>query len=112
MPPSKREAGTFGLRLTLPGAPHTWHHLPDHGVWVHPVHPTPCGGPLELTVEVAERLAKDPNVYVEMVDIADVARARMEHDNHLRAVRGLPPHTDATGFEGAALEAQTTKMEA
>lgn len=114
---AKNGAGTVGLRLTMPGAPATWHHLPDYGVWVHPVHVTPCGGLMEITEDEARRIAADPTVDVELVDVKDAAAARVVIENHLRDVRGLPPIHEPTGYAGdesAVLEAQksTTKMEA
>lgn len=117
MPPRKKnEAGTTGLRLTLPGAPSTWHHLPDHGVWLHPKHPTPVGGPGEPTQAAAKAMADDPGCPVELVAVDDVAAARLHLENHVRGVRGLPPVGDlpraGAGAEGAVLDEQTTTKEA
>lgn len=107
MAASKREAGTVGLRLTMPGCPSTWHHLPDQGVWVHPVHPTPCGGPMEPSVEAAKAWAADPAVFVEVVDVPDPDAARFHLEQHMRAVRGLPPmDPPGGGGEAAVFEAQ------
>ena len=108
---AKNGAGTVGLRLNLPGAPDVWHHLPDHGLWVHPTQPIPCGGPLEPTVELAEALAKDSGAPVATVQIpeADVAAARAALDAHLRSLRGLPPLEHVSGGEAEVLIAQTEK---
>lgn len=91
MPPRKTEAQGVGLRLNMPGAPATWHHLPDHSLWVHPIHPTPCGGPGEPSLELVDRLHADPGAAVERVDIPDMQAARHEYENHVRKLRGLAP---------------------
>lgn len=110
MPPRKTEAPGVGLRLNMPGAPATWHHLPDHGVWVHPIHPTPCGGPGEPSLDLVDRLHRDPGCGVERVEIPDMQTARDHLDDHLRQLRGLAPRIRdaAVGDEHLVAAAQTT----
>ena len=77
MPTPKRQKA---LRLTLGGAPDTWHTvvgLPGH---YHPSIPAPVGGPGETPVDVAEQVATDPGCPVELVDITaeQAAQARDE----------------------------------
>lgn len=112
MPPRKTEAQGVGLRLNLPGAPATWHHLPDHGVWAHPIHPTPCGGPAEPSVDQARAWAAEPGTPVDVVDVPDMEEARHVLDAHLRALRGLAPRIRdaAAGDEALVADAQTTTV--
>lgn len=112
MPPRKTEAHGVGLRLTTPGDPATWHHLPDHGVWVHPTHPTPCGGPGEPPLDLVDRLHADPGCGVERVDIPNMQAARDALDDHIRELRGLAPmiRDTAVGDETIAAEAQTREL--
>lgn len=111
---AKNGAGVVGLRLNMPGAPAVWHHLPDHGIWVHPTQPIPCGGVLEPSVELAESLGRDPGALVEVVRIpdADVEAARVALENHVRSLRGLPPVEGVTGGEAEVLLAQSNTKEA
>ena len=67
------------LKLTLGGAPETWHVVGGVG-YVHSTIPSPVGGKGEPTLEVAEKLARDKGCEVTLVRItptqADEARAK------------------------------------
>lgn len=90
MPPRK-EAQGLGLRLNMPHAPSSWHHMPDLGLWVHPIHATPCGGPAEPTVAQARAWAADPLLQVTVTDIHDIDAARETYDAFQRELRGIAP---------------------
>lgn len=114
MPPKHPEAAATGLRLTLPGAPGNWHHIPDLGAWwFHPVIPTPCGGPGEPSVEDARKWAADPGLYVEVVDIPDLDAARAEYGRFVREARGIARDAAAQtrGDETTVAVAQAAALE-
>lgn len=69
------------LKLTLGGAPETW-HIVGSVAYVHPVIPSPVGGKGEPSVEVAEKLSDDPGCEVKLVQItaAQAADAREQRD--------------------------------
>jgi hypothetical protein len=101
------------LRLTLGGAPNTWHTvdgLPGH---FHPQIPAPVGGPGECPLEAAQLYADMPGAPVELCDLAPaqaqetrelLERLRQEARRALTVARqqgkDSPLHTDA---EHAAL---------
>ena len=95
------ESKTYGLRLTLGGAPDTPHiigtvpavrndkgevvqpgaEVPGH---YRPSTPTPVGGPGELSLDVARDLDKDERIPLELVEIpkskVSSAREQSEQD--------------------------------
>lgn len=77
-----------GLRLAMPGAPNTWHHLPGVGVWLHPEHVTPVGEPGELTVQQAREAAKSSD-HIEFVDDPHHHKSREVYAGFIREQRGL-----------------------
>lgn len=60
----------LGLKLTLPGAPRTYHTVQGVLGYFHPDRPTPVGGPGELSLEVARKLDKAPGVHLELVEMS------------------------------------------
>lgn len=61
---------TYGLRLTLPGAPSTPHTIPGLQGLYRPDVPTPVGDGTLVTLEQARAVAADPSTHVELVEIA------------------------------------------
>lgn len=61
--------GAKGLRLTLEGAPLTPHMVAGVPGYYNPHRATPVGGDGELDLEYAKKLADDPAVPLELVDI-------------------------------------------
>lgn len=121
------ESKTYGLRLTLGGAPDTPHFfgavpatddLPAIEVPGHyrPSTPVPVGGDGELSLEVARDLAKDPRVPLELVEIpkskVDAARERGEADK--QAARGgvLATAGDRGAAEKARVSGETAALAA
>lgn len=107
----KDEVHGSGLLLDMPGAPESWHHIPDLGVWVHPRHPLPLGGPGEPLVKDAREWAKQDGTPVQVVRVDDMDAARHEYGNHIRQLRGLAPQIrlEAAGDEALLADAQTTR---
>lgn len=68
MPP-KKEAGRFGLRLTMPGAANAPHTIRGVRGEYRPDVPTPVGGQGEMTIEYARKLDKEPKVPLELVPL-------------------------------------------
>lgn len=66
----RTEAKRSGLLFTLPGAPHTYHTVQGVLGYFHPDRPTPVGGPGEISLEVARKLAADEGVHLELVEIS------------------------------------------
>lgn len=58
------------LKLTLGGAPQTWHIIGAES-YVHPTIPSPVGGEGEVTLERAQELDKDPGADVELVYVTE-----------------------------------------
>jgi hypothetical protein len=65
------KAGRHGLRLTLPGAPETYHTVQGVLGYFHPVKATPVGGPGELSLEVARTLDQTEGLYLSLVPMTD-----------------------------------------
>lgn len=83
-------AGTKGvkaLRLTLGGAPDTWHTVVGLPGWFHTQIPVPVGGPGDPPLELAESAAKDDGCPVVLVHISD-----KDADEARQAVRDLAAH--------------------
>jgi hypothetical protein len=59
------------LKLTLGGAPATWHSVDGLLGFYHPDIPTPLGGPGECPLDVAEAAAANDNAPVELVYISE-----------------------------------------
>lgn len=78
-----------GLRLTLPGAPSAPHTVRGIPGWYAPHVPTPVGGPGDLSLEVAKKIAADPTVDLELVDIPakEVEGVRSFWAEHRREAR-------------------------
>lgn len=82
MPTPKRQKA---LRLTLGGAPESWHTVAGLSGHFHPSIPTPVGGPGEVPVDVAEEYAKQDGAPVELVDVtAEQAQKAREEIAQLR----------------------------
>lgn len=117
-----RSNGAKGLRLTLPGAPLEPHVVlagwtPVPGYYA-PHHPTPVGGPGELTLKQAEGYAADPAVHLELVDVPDVEAERAfwaDVKDLARTGLGAWARSQTAGAEPARvadeLAAQTTDEE-
>jgi hypothetical protein len=61
---------TYGLRLTLPGAPATPHTIPGVPGLYRPDVPTPVGDGTPVPLDRAREIAADPATYLELVEIA------------------------------------------
>lgn len=75
------------LRLTLPGAPATPHHMPGLAGLYRPDIGTPVGGPGELPLEAAIHAAANPALYVELVDCKHPEKARALNKADIRAAK-------------------------
>jgi hypothetical protein len=75
------------LRLTLPGAPMTPHHMPGLAGLYRPDVPTPVGGAGELPLEAAVRASMNPSLHVELVDCKNPERAREQNAADRTAAR-------------------------
>lgn len=75
------------LRLTLPGAPRTPHHMPGLAGLYRPDVPTPVGGDGELPLDAAVRASMNPALHVELVDCKNPDRAREQNRADVQAAR-------------------------
>jgi hypothetical protein len=120
MATSKKKPAGFGLRLTVGGAPDTPHVIPTIPGVYRPGAPAPVGGPGELDLAEARRLAADDSVPLELVEVPDpdaerewVAEARAHSRAAVRAslvearqtdsemeVERIKDEADAVGKEG------------
>lgn len=64
------------LKLTLGGAPLTWHSVTGLIGFYHPDIPTPVGGPGECSLALAKEAAADEGAPVELVQISEVTAAK------------------------------------
>ncbi|HWH14254.1 MAG TPA: hypothetical protein VNT51_05870 [Miltoncostaeaceae bacterium] len=103
------KAEHHGLRLSLPGAPASWHHVPDLGYWFHPEHVTPVGQPGEPTLEQARAWAKDDRYHVELVDDHHHRKSRQIYDDFIQDTRGQARRilASAEGDEELIAQAQS-----
>jgi hypothetical protein len=101
------------LKLTLGGAPDTW-HIVGTDAYVHPTIPSPVGGDGECTLDRAKELDKDPGAEVELVYVTekqaeDGRKARTEaRDAGVSAAR----EARKQGKKATAEEAERVKDEA
>lgn len=72
MATATKPAKVPALKLTLGGAPATWHVIDGVG-HVHPEIPSPVGGEREPSLEVARKLDKDPGCAVKLVKVSKPA---------------------------------------
>lgn len=75
------------LRLTLPGAPLTPHHVPGVAGLYRSDIPTPVGGDGELPLEAAVRASINPSLHLELVECKDPERAREINRADTKAAR-------------------------
>jgi len=76
LPPVK--GAQKALRLSLPGAPETWHYIPGLPGLFHPVTPTPVES-IGLADDEAKAFGDNESLHVELVDVtADEAKAANE----------------------------------
>lgn len=94
------------LKLSLGGAPSTWHSVDGLPGFYHPDHPTPVGGPGEAPLELAREYSANDGAPVELVEITErqaetarelVADATRAATNSLRDQRqhASPQHVEA-----------------
>ena len=98
-----KEAKRYGLRLTLPGAPNTPHMIAGLNGYYWPTMATPVGEAGELPLEIARKAAKDPGVYLELVEMTDAeATSAKDAIDAFRAENGryLADAVKAGGAEG------------
>jgi hypothetical protein len=101
------------LKLTLGGAPFSWHTI-SNLAYVHPTIPSPVDGPGECTLEQAKALAEDEGAEVELVYVtekqAEDGRAARElaRDEGISAAR----ETRRQGKKATAEEAERFNEEA
>lgn len=75
------------LTLTLGGAPLEWHVIEGVG-FVHPEIPSPVGGENEVSVQVAEKVAKG-NTRVEIVQITEAEATAARKQRTVAANKGI-----------------------
>lgn len=88
---STQKGATPALRLTLPGAPKTWHHLGGIDGLYHPDYAVPLDV-LGLDEAAARTLVKGVPLTLEQASAADADAARAAYAEHT----GVPAETTET----------------
>ena len=100
------------LKLTLGGAPETW-HIVEGGGYVHPRVPSPVAGPGEPSLAAAEKLSADPGCAVTLVRItsAQAEQARKTRAAARSAGIAAARETRRAGKSAPASEAEKFRNE-
>jgi hypothetical protein len=101
------------LKLTLGGAPFSWHTI-GNVAYVHPSIPSPVGGPGECTLEQAEALDQDQGAEVELVHVTEKQAEDGRAARELARDEGISAAREARrqGKKATAEEAERVKDEA